>query len=154
MSTVYLDTSALVKLYLTETGSDWIRTLLESVPAPTRLTSHLSMIEGACTFARRRREGLLSPEDYHRLLVSFDYDCQYHYELIAVEPVVVDTARRLADLHPLRAYDAVQLASAWLADQRLVGAGRPSLTFVCADSDLLSIAHTEGLVVENPNDHP
>jgi predicted nucleic acid-binding protein len=31
MSAVYLDTSALVKCYLTETGSDWVRTLLGGV---------------------------------------------------------------------------------------------------------------------------
>jgi hypothetical protein len=86
--------------------------------------------------------------------VAFDYDFQYRYDVIAVESVVVDTARRMADLHPLCAYDAVQLASAWLANQRVVGAGRPPLTFVCADEDLLSVAQVEGLLIENPNDHP
>jgi hypothetical protein len=112
------------------------------------------VIEGICTFARRRREGLLSADDYRRLVAVFDYDFQYRYDVIAVEPLVVDAARHMADLHPLRAYDAVQLASAWLADQKLVGAGEPPLTFVCADDDLLSVAHSEGLLVENPNDHP
>ena len=154
MSTVYLDTSALAKRYLTEAGSNWVRTLLESIPMPISLTSHLSVIEGICTFARRRREGLRSSDDYHRLLVAFDYDFRHRYDVIDVEPIVVDTARRMVDLHPLRAYDAVQLASAFLANQRLIRAGRPSLTFVCADNGLLTIAQAEGLLVENSNDHP
>ena len=54
----------------------------------------------------------------------------------------------------LCAYDAVQLASGWLANQTLVRAQHPPLTFVCADLRLLNIARAEGLLIENPNDHP
>ena len=153
VSTIYLDTSALVKCYLTETGSVWIRALLDGNRTPTSLTSHLTVIEGICTFARRRRQGLLSLEDYLRILAAFDYDFRYRYEMIAVEPAVIDTAWQMADRSPLRAYDAVQLASAWLANQKLVQAGRSPLTFVCADDRLIAIAQAEGLLTENPNHH-
>jgi predicted nucleic acid-binding protein len=64
VSAVYLDTSALVKRYIFEVGSDWVNALLGGQERPTSLTSHLTLIEGICTFVRRRREGLLSPEDY------------------------------------------------------------------------------------------
>jgi predicted nucleic acid-binding protein len=154
VSTIYLDTSALMKRYLTEAGSGWIKALLDAGQATTSLTSHLTVIEGVCTFARRRREGLLSPEDYLQLLAAFDYDFRYRYDVIAVEPMVIDTARQLAERNPLRAYDAVQLASAWLADQKLVQARRSPLTFISADDRLLAVAQAEGLSTDNPNRHP
>jgi uncharacterized protein len=154
VSAVYMDTSALVKRYVSEVGSDWINALLDGQQALTSLTSHLAVIEGICTFARRRREGLLSPEDYARTLVAFDYDFRYRYDVITAEPTVIDAARQLAERHPLRAYDAVHLASAWLADRKLVQAGQPSLTFICADDRLIAAAQAEGLLADNPNHHP
>jgi predicted nucleic acid-binding protein len=154
MSTLYLDTSALVKRYLTELGSHWIRALLNELPMPTVLTSHLTAVEGACTFARRRREGLLAMDEHRQTLVAFDYDLQYQYDVIAVEQEVIDAAGHMANDHPLRAYDAVQLASAWLANQKLMVAERAPLTFVCADDRLIQIAQAVGLLTENPNHHP
>ena len=154
MSIAYLDTSALVKQYVMEIGSDWIRTLLRTGRTPTVFTSHLTVVEAICAFARRRREGTLSPEDHAQMLTSFEYDSKYLYNVLAVEPAVIQTAQRLANQHPLRAYDAVQLASAWLANERLVQAGRPPLTFVCADDRLLGIAQAEGLLADNPHHHP
>lgn len=51
-------------------------------------------------------------------------------------------------------YIAVQLASAWLIHQDLRDNNAPPLTFVCADENLLTAAQAEGLLVENPNEHP
>ena len=154
VSTIYLDTSALVKRYIAEEGSDWIKVLLDGGRAPASLTSHLTVIEAVCTFARRRREGLLSAEDYLQVLAALDYDFEHRYGLIAVEPVVMNAARQMAERNPLRAYDAVQLASAWLANERLGQAGREPLTFISADDRLLAIAQIEGLLTANPNHHP
>ena len=69
-------------------------------------------------------------------------------------PVTIDIARRLADRHPLRAYDAVQLATAWLLNQNLLQTGKPPLTFICTDDRLIAIAQTEGLLTDNPSHHP
>ena len=68
--------------------------------------------------------------------------------------MVIDTARQMANQHPLRAYDAVQLATAWSLDQNLVNSGESPLTFICADDRLLAVAQAEGLRTENPNHHP
>ena len=153
VSIVYFDTSALVKRYIAEIGSDWVKTLLEN-QAPTVFTSLLTAIEGNCTFARRQREGMLSPEDYHQLLTIFNYDFTYHYNVLGVDPMVIDAARQMANRHPLRAYDAVQLATAWLSNQELLNAGEPPLTFVGADDRLIAVAQAEGLCTDNPNHHP
>jgi predicted nucleic acid-binding protein len=123
VSVAYLDTSALVKRYITEIGSGWVRAFLRE-PTTRAFTSLLTIIEGTCTFARRRREGMLSPGDHRHVLDAFDYDLTYRYNVLQVEPRVIDTARQMAGRNPLRAYDAVQLATAWLLNQDLLDDGQ------------------------------
>lgn len=154
MSLVYLDTSALVKRYVAETGSEWVREMLAYSATPTAFTSHLSVVEAACAFARQRREGLLSPEDHAEVLMALDHDVAYSYNILDVTSEVIDTARTLADEHPLRAYDAVHLATGWLTNRELVQAAQPPLTFICADDRLLDVAVAVGLLTDNPNRHP
>ncbi|MBN1876724.1 MAG: type II toxin-antitoxin system VapC family toxin [Anaerolineae bacterium] len=153
MVNYYFDTSALVKHYITEVGSPWVQTLLGD-PETAMFTSLLTHIEGACTFARRRREGLFTPDDHHQVLRLFNYDIAHRYTIVDVDPVLINTARQMANQHPLRAYDAVQLATAWLVSRSLLDSGAAPLTFVCADVRLLTIAQAEGLLTENPNTHP
>ena len=63
-----------------------------------------------------------------------------------VDDRTLNLASDLAFRHPLRAYDAVQLAACLF----LSGESRDPLTFVCADSRLLTAAQSEGLTVLNP----
>jgi len=145
----YFDTSALLKMYVTETGSSWVQTLLAA--RPTIFISQLTLIEVACAFARRHREGILNEEKYARLLISFDYDARYTYQVMDLLPITIDTAKQLAYKQPLRAYDAIQLATAWLIQQELSQTKDFNLTFLSADQRLLTIAQAEGLAVDNPN---
>ena len=154
MSTVYLDTSALVKLYVTEEGSEWVRDLLSYSRHPIAFTSHLTVVETACAFARKRREDFLSPDDHMEVLLAFDHDVAYWFNILDVTPEVIETAKLFAGDHPLRAYDAVHLATAWLANRQLVLAEQPPLTFVCADKPLLQIAEAVGLPIDNPENYP
>lgn len=154
MSIAYFDTSALLKQYVAETGTGWVKALLVSPHAPVVFTSHLTVIEATCAFARRLREGTLPPNIHATILAAFDYDIDYKYNILDVVAVTIDTARRLAHKHPLRAYDSIHLATAWLSNQELLHAGRPPLTFISADDRLLAIAQAEGLPTDNPNHHP
>jgi len=154
VTVAYLDTSALIKQYLAERGSDWIRSLLSASQPPQVFTSHLTIVETTCALARRRREETLSCEDYLRALEALDYDTAYRYNILDVTPDVIGSACRLARVHPLRAYDAVQLASAFVANSELASLGQPAMTFVCADEALIAMAQAEGLATDNPNLHP
>jgi predicted nucleic acid-binding protein len=154
VSVTYFDTSALLKQYVTETGSAWVRAYLAQSPALATFTSCLTTIETTCAFARRLRDGTLTPVLYTTVVETFDYDVRYRYNLLDVVPLTLETARRLATEHPLRAYDAVQLATAWLLNQDLVVSGEAPLMFVCADDHLLAVAQAEGLPTNNPNHHP
>ncbi len=147
----YFDTSALLKKYVTEIGSDWVQAYLTSLPMPTVFTSSLTVVEAVCAFSRRLREGILMRDAYTIIEKAFDYDAQHKYNLLDVNPTTLETARQLAKSHPLRAYDAMHLATAQLVNRQLTRIGKPPLTFVCADDRLLAVAQVEGLLIQNPN---
>ena len=60
----------------------------------------------------------------------------------------------LAEKHGLRGYDAVQLAAAQAINNLCIANDLHPLTFISADKELNTAAANEGLLVENPNNHP
>ena len=153
MSALYLDTSALLKRYVAEPGSAWLNALFDAPETSTRLVARLAAVEAACAFARRAREGTLPPGILARTLQLLDDDLRYYCRMLDLTPAVVEEAQRLALAHPLRAYDAVHLATARLAAQELAQAGQAPLLFLSADERLLVVARLVGLATDNPNDH-
>lgn len=149
----YLDTSALVKRYVAEVGSEWVRALADPTNDNLLLTSRLTIAEIRSALARRRRETPISDDDHMLLLSALASQTLTQYHLVELEAPVIELTGTLLDRHILRAYDAVQLASALIINQALVVAGLPPLIFVAADDRLLTAAQAEGLPTENPNLH-
>ncbi len=104
----------------------------------------------ACAFARREREGSLSTATRDKLWQAFRYDTVHRFQFIRVGVETLAAAEQLAFRHSLRAYDAVQLASAQIATRRLRKTGRAGVVFLSADTRLLGFAQLEGFVVLNP----
>jgi hypothetical protein len=151
MTTYYLDTSALSKRYVQETGTAWIRTLAAPSANHVLLTARLTMVEMYSALARRRREGTVPAAMCDVAAHAFTSHSASEYEFVELDADVVDLAKDLLWRHPLRAYDAVQLASALIADRALRAAGLPPLVFVSADTRLNAAAKDEELAVDNPN---
>jgi hypothetical protein len=86
------------------------------------------------------------------LATDFAAICADEYQLVEITAEVVHRSWLLLEQHSLRAYDAVQLASALLVHETLQAANLPPLTFLAADSRLLASAQTEGLLTASPND--
>nr|VFK62744.1 MAG: PIN domain-containing protein [Candidatus Kentron sp. TUN]VFK71948.1 MAG: PIN domain-containing protein [Candidatus Kentron sp. TUN] len=80
-----------------------------------------------------------------RTIHIFKLDWEIQYKIVEIEKSDFEKASRLVQKHPLRAYDAIQLACALKV---------PSATFLSADNRLIDIAQAEGLNVGNPNTHP
>lgn len=76
------------------------------------------------------------------------------YDIIDLDRTILAQAIALPQRHRLRGYDAIQLATALAADRALRAANLPPLTFIAADRDLLVAARAEGLVMDDPNEHP
>ena len=135
---LYIDSSNLVKRYLEEVDSDVIRQLLRSVEAVN--TSILAYVEAHSAFARRRREQLLTDFDYKRAVTALDEHWPSYAER-PVTPQVVALGGQFCDRYPLKASDAIHLASAVLL-RRQVGV---RIAFSSADRQLSRAALNEGL---------
>ena len=112
------------------------------------------MVEVWSALARRRREASISAQDHADAVDAFREDCATRYRFVELELLVIEEAGRLLERHALRAYDAVQLASALVAARALVDAGLTQPVFLSADDRLLALAEAEGLSTDHPNPHP
>jgi predicted nucleic acid-binding protein len=149
----YLDSSALVKRYMAETGSAWIQARCND-PVRTIATVDLSRIEVAAAFAAKLRGKFITQTEYQEARTKLVADAQKRYFLIPATTQRVDEAIELTARHKLRGYDAVHLACALYLNRALLEDDLSPLTLVAADDDLLKAAQTEGLETENPNHHP
>lgn len=136
--TLYLDTSALVKLYVDEEGSPIVRSGVDQ--AGLIATSAIAYVEARAAFVRRRHEGGLSGGDYRRIIRDLDADWTRYLVAAVTDPLIRESAR-LAEAHRLRAYDAVHLASAVFVHRRLA----EPLVFASWDLGLEKAAKREGL---------
>ena len=155
MTTYFLDSSALVKRYAQEVGSEWILAITEPAAAHTILLAEISLVEVAAAFAAQQRSRpTTDPSVGEEALSRFLQDCDEHYVVLQVSRDVIDRAVRLPSRYRLRGYDAVQLARALQANDTLAQTGATPLVFVTADADLIEAARREGFAVENPLTHP
>jgi len=153
----YFDTSALVKVYVREPGSAWVRSLLEvggdgNQPTQAVLIAEVSVAEVAAAFAVLYRTGRIRRKVWDGAFDQFMDDVHWRYQLIRVTQEDFFVAAVLARRHPLKAYDAVQLAVALRSARILAPFGLP-LTLVSGDTTLLAAARAESLPTENPFDH-
>jgi predicted nucleic acid-binding protein len=141
-----LDTSALVKLYVRERGSEQLIALATD-PARHRLALlAFARVEFRSAVRRRQRAGDIGDKVAESLIASL---AQHLQDFFIVQPVTdntLDEAERLIDAHALRAFDAVQLAGARVLEQT----GAKELVFVCSDLKLCGVARQVGLRTFNP----
>jgi len=135
---LFCDTSALVKLYVVEAGSEATRRLADE--AEILSVSRIAWAEFHAAAARRAR---MIPADEPALdeareVLRSQWD---DFLVIEVSQPVVELAGDYADLYALRAYDAVQLATAsYLAAQ-----SGQRVTFACFDKRLNKVATALGI---------
>lgn len=105
------------------------------------VVSEIARVEVAAAIWRKTRLGELGVGDGAALAEGFEWD--WYTESYAIVPVsenVLETAALSVARHPLRAYDAVQLATALVARS----ADSELTTFACFDEQLASAARLEG----------
>jgi hypothetical protein len=137
-----------------ETGTDWIRSLLDPSTGNVVVLARITAVELIAAISRRERAGSLSASDGTTARTDFRGDLADEYQIVEVDEAVVNRAMLLAETHGLRGYDAVQLAAALGVNAVYVVAGAPAITLLSSDGELNAAATAEGLVVEDPNTHP
>jgi predicted nucleic acid-binding protein len=150
MANDFIDTSALVKYYHAEDGTQTVTRLIEE-PTSRHYISRLSLVETVSAFAMKFRTGQIDAQDFEVLRRRFYYDLgQGHFRMMPVTATRYQDASRLTERHfrsRLRTLDALQLAVALALSQR----GMIDYV-VCSDQTLCDTAIEEGLAVRNPSD--
>ncbi len=154
MALYFLDTSAVVKRYIQETGTAWVQALTLPTASHSLFVVRITLVETVAAVTRRERGGSLDPADAATALADFQHDFARQYLVIDASAGLVARASSLALRHALRGYDALQLSAALEANRLLQSMGLGPITLVSADLELNTAAVAEGLPVEDPNTHP
>ncbi|MGI9003377.1 MAG: type II toxin-antitoxin system VapC family toxin [Pseudonocardia sp.] len=141
--TTFADSSALVKLYADEDGHEQVRQLDGLV------VSQIARVEVPAALWRKQRLGELDVENTSVLSGAFEADYfgtddeSPRFAAVRLADPVLDDAARLAAVHGLRAYDAVQLASA----RATAAVDRACTAFAAFDQTLRAAAAAEGFTL-------
>ncbi len=137
MAIAYLDTSALVKLCVAEPGTDLVAAVWDG--ADLVATSAVTDAEVRAVLASGRRAGVLDEDDLRTATAAWRR-LRPGLRVVATTTALLDDAARLVDVHPLRAADAIHLASA-------LALRSPDLLVLAWDEHLSAAARAEGLSV-------
>lgn len=138
----YVDTSALVKRYHTESGSERVDHLF-SDPTASFLAANIALTEITSALDRKVQENLLTRDALNTVLAAIARDLLEDFWLIEIERAHILRSQELILRHHLRALDALHL-SILLSLQDLA----PVL--VSADQKLLEAARLERFTVLDP----
>jgi predicted nucleic acid-binding protein len=138
----YFDTSALIKRFVAERGSDLVHTIMADQEYVA--TAKIAYAEVHAALARRHRDRDPSGGHYSRASQQFENEWQGYVRVDLWDEVLL-LARDLVRRHPLRGFDAIHLASA-IRLQRELG---EEIRFLAADARLLQVAQAERLPALN-----
>jgi uncharacterized protein len=150
LSVYFVDTSALAKRYIPETGRQWLLSWILPHNGHVIVISHLALVEVNKTLAKQYHDGHWTQTKVGLLRHNFLVDADKQYLVLSVNDTVITTARQLVYKYRLRSLDAIQLASA-IEAKKLAGV---FVTFVASDKNLQAAAVHEGFIVEDPHNHP
>ena len=143
MAVFFFDTSALVKRYYSQKGTDAVDEIIETDQNRVVISS-LSIIETVSPFRRKHNRGELSKEAMDGLLSSFFQEALEEFLILPLEESILQFSFELILEDDLRTLDSLQLSAAISIEPEI-----EDFRFVCADSDLVSIAQKRGLSTVN-----
>ena len=149
--TFFFDTSALIKLYHREAGTEQVEEIFKQTESSI-VISELAIVELCSMLARKVRTGEITLQAQEEALRNFEDDCAHQLVVDPLSGSVIQKAKELLQKHgntkALRSLDSLQLGAC------LIARIREELIFVCADARLLEISKLEGLQVVNPESPP
>lgn len=145
MAFYFLDTSALVKLYVQEPGTDRLLPIVDRSENRFAVLT-ISVVEIRSAIRRRQRAGDIDASTAATVLENVQKHMESRFLRQVINDAVIDAALEMIDRYALRAYDAVQLAGCLV----LCSTATEAFIFVCADHRLLDAARSEQLRVLDP----
>jgi predicted nucleic acid-binding protein len=145
---LYLDTSALVKLYVQEEGTEKMLELAHPDAGNRFVILSLSRIEFRAAVRRRAKLGDIDANLADELINEFTGHLASIFQTQPINEPVIVAAGNAIDNYCLRAYDAMQFGG--YVTLRISLGEELESAFVCADNKLLEAARDQGFPVINP----
>lgn len=159
----FLDTSALLpRLLRGASGHAWVNSLFSPTHGNLLALAEITEVEIIAALQQLARSRAVKRSRVETAITLFwDQVDQGQYTVMPIESAIVREAAALCARHPLKGYDAVQLACAlaFRQDVRassaiLAGAPPPDPVFLSEDHRLTAAAQAEGFAVDTPLAHP
>jgi len=145
----FLDSNVIIKYYVEEPGSDWVRLLVDE-PDNLCLICEITVVEVAAALSQLRRS---SHFGRNRMLTTFArFQEDIHTGLFlsrALGAEVLELAAEIALSHPIKGYDALQVAAAVTAE----ALSNFEVVFVSGDKQALRAAQLEAMETDTPFAH-
>jgi predicted nucleic acid-binding protein len=148
MNIIYFDTSALVKEFHTEKGTEIVSFIFENIGNCVFATSTLSVIEFTAAMRRKLKAGIINEREYKLCVESFIG--------VIIDRFVFDTLDNhlvgsllIIDAYALKSADAVHLSTANAFREEFKHIGKKFI-FATADVELANAAKEDGFTVINP----
>lgn len=135
---LFCDTSALIKLYVTEEHTAQMQA--QAKVANVLAVSRIAWAEAMAVLARRARENPSDSEVIENVRANLRSDWS-SFATVEITQALVELAGEYTDVFALRGYDSVQLASA----RTIQGATEEPLCFACFDLRLQKSAAMLGM---------
>ena len=142
MSNYFLESSALVKRYHVEEGSEKINAIIDK--EQYIMISSVGIIEICSTLNRKKNQGKITEENLDFVKAQFFHDVNKRFFVVGLEGYRIAIANEMVFRHNLTSFDAIQLASC--IDVGISG----KIVFVSADGHLVDAAKEEGIETVNP----
>ena len=154
MAIYFLDSSALVKRYISETGAAWVLGIFDPTLNNEVFIAAITGVEIIAAITRRSRSGSISITAARLIRNQFKTDLHKDYQSVEITEIIINSGMVLSETYGLRGYDAIQLAAGRAVNSLCITNGLPPLIFVSADNELNAAVISEGLMIENPNNYP
>lgn len=153
---LFLDASAVVKLYVQEPGSTFMRNVVNAREAFDGLfISELSLVEVPAAFTHKYRRAEIDRRDKTRATWEFHRSERAWFNRVRLTSEILREATHLITRSPDRRIgsgDAIQLASADRVSEAV--SPSPALILVAADRNLRSVANDLGFLTVDPEGDP
>jgi predicted nucleic acid-binding protein len=153
MDAYFLDSSALIKLYARETGTEWIVSLCGRSTGNSIFIVRVTPVESASGLAKQHRIGAITEPELDQSINRLMRGIDERFAFVEITKRLVSFAIPLVRRYGLRSFEAIQLAAALDISYQRASVGLSQVIFVSADAKLNQAAISETLRVENPNDH-
>lgn len=149
----FVDSSALVKAYVFEGGTPAVHAVLDGAAGAIYVSS-IVLVETAAVLARMRRSQQLRPRKYRRARERFLNHCQTTFHVVHPPAAVVNATLAMIDAYRMRGAGGLDLLH--IATVEYIQSLRPdgTLSLMCCDEGLRSVAEERGLEVFDPVHDP